>query len=296
MTDAATIEVTRRLAEFAAGLSYADLPEEVRNRARLFVLDGVSVMLGAVAFAKRDDDRCLERYLEAAAEPGPATVAGMGRKTTPMMAAFANGTLSEVLDCQDLKSRFQGSQRRRHDSDGPCHGRGAGVRRPGPVGRGRRRLRGGGPSGHCDPADALVCGISDHGHLQHLWCCRHCGSAQGLRRRGHDGGARHLRIYHPGQQRRQRLQGPQHQADTRRPSRHVGHFGGLPGRGRLPRRTSRGRATPLSRIASHPGLRRPRPRGGGSGGSAKSGTPWKWDSSPTRWAISTSGRSRSACS
>ena len=77
------------------------LPEEVRNRARMFVLDGMGVMLGAVAFAERDGDRCLERYLEAAATPGPATVAGMGRKTTPMMAAFANGSLSEVLDCQD---------------------------------------------------------------------------------------------------------------------------------------------------------------------------------------------------
>lgn len=101
MTDASTIEVTRMLAEFAAGLRYEDLPEEVRNRARMFVLDGMGVMLGAVAFAERDGDRCLERYLEAAATPGPATVAGMARKTTPMMAAFANGILSEVLDCQD---------------------------------------------------------------------------------------------------------------------------------------------------------------------------------------------------
>lgn len=101
MTDSPAIEVTRTLAAFAAGLRYDDLPEEVRNRARKFVLDGIGVMLGAVAFAERDGDRCLQRYLDAAATPGPATIAGMGRKTTPMMAAFANGNLSEVLDCQD---------------------------------------------------------------------------------------------------------------------------------------------------------------------------------------------------
>jgi 2-methylcitrate dehydratase PrpD len=95
------VNVTKQLADFAAGLDYDDLPEEVRYRTRLFVLDGLGIMLGAVAFARNDDDRCLEGYLELTAPSGAATVVGMDRKTTPMMAAFANGTLSEVLDCQD---------------------------------------------------------------------------------------------------------------------------------------------------------------------------------------------------
>ncbi|MDP6884651.1 MAG: MmgE/PrpD family protein, partial [Rhodospirillales bacterium] len=95
------MNVTKQLADFAAGLDYDDLPEEVRYRTRLFVLDGLGIMLGAVAFARNDDDRCLEGYLELTAPSGAATVVGMDRKTTPMMAAFANGTLSEVLDCQD---------------------------------------------------------------------------------------------------------------------------------------------------------------------------------------------------
>jgi 2-methylcitrate dehydratase PrpD len=99
--DASRIEITRLLAEFAAGINFENLPEEVRKRSRLFVLDGISVMLAAVDFATRDDDHCLKHYLDAAAPPGPATIVGMKRKTTPMMASFANGLLSEVLDYQD---------------------------------------------------------------------------------------------------------------------------------------------------------------------------------------------------
>ena len=95
------MEVTAQLAAYAADLAHHHLSEEVRNRTRMFVLDGLGVMLGAVAFAERDGDRCLDRYLELAAPPGAGTVVGSRLKTTPMMAAFANGTLSEVLDCQD---------------------------------------------------------------------------------------------------------------------------------------------------------------------------------------------------
>ena len=95
------MSVTKQLAEFTAALDHDQLSEDVCARARLFVLDGLGIMLGAVAFARRDGDRCLENYLELAAPAGPVTVVGSGRTTTPMMAAFANGTLSEVLDCQD---------------------------------------------------------------------------------------------------------------------------------------------------------------------------------------------------
>ena len=93
--------VTDRLAAFSAALSYDDLPDEVRARARLFVLDGIGVMLGAVAFAEQEGDHTLEAYLDAVAPDGPATVVGTPRMTSPMMAGFANGTRSEVLDSQD---------------------------------------------------------------------------------------------------------------------------------------------------------------------------------------------------
>ena len=92
---------TAQLAAFAANLTYEDLPEEVRHRSRMFVLDGFGVMLGAVTFAEQDGDYCLDHYLELAAPPGSGTIVGSRRRTNPMMAAFANGTRSEVLDCQD---------------------------------------------------------------------------------------------------------------------------------------------------------------------------------------------------
>ena len=95
------VKVTQQLAELSAGLTYDALPDELRYRTRLFVLDGISVMLGAVAFAEANRDRCLESYLDMTAPPGSSTVVGTRRTTTPMMAAFANGTMSEVLDCQD---------------------------------------------------------------------------------------------------------------------------------------------------------------------------------------------------
>jgi len=95
------LDVTAQLAAFAANLTYDDLPEEVRHRARMFVLDGLGVMLGAVTFAEQDEDYCLDHYLELAAPPGRGTIVGSRRRTNPMMAAFANGTRSEVLDCQD---------------------------------------------------------------------------------------------------------------------------------------------------------------------------------------------------
>ena len=94
--------VTARLGEFAAGLSYAALPDDVVERARMFVLDGATVMVGAAAYARENDDLMLRTYLELVApSQGPSTVIGHGIRTSPMLAAFANGALMEVLDYSD---------------------------------------------------------------------------------------------------------------------------------------------------------------------------------------------------
>ena len=95
------MNVTRRLADFTANLDYDDLPMIVRERTRMFLLDGLGIMLGAVHFARATGDTFLDRYLEAVAPPGSTTAVGCGRRTTSMMAAFANGYLAEALDCQD---------------------------------------------------------------------------------------------------------------------------------------------------------------------------------------------------
>jgi 2-methylcitrate dehydratase PrpD len=95
------MDVTARLANFVAGLSYAALPDDVRDQPRMFLLDCIAVALGAFDFFRRNDDRLMERYLAAAAPPGPATVIGHGVRTLPTIAAFANSTLAESLDFQD---------------------------------------------------------------------------------------------------------------------------------------------------------------------------------------------------
>jgi 2-methylcitrate dehydratase PrpD len=95
------MNLTRRLAELAAGLRYDDLPADIRLRGRMLLLDAVGVMLGGVAFHHANGDRFLARYLEDMAPVGTGTVVGYERRTTPAMCAFANGVLSQVLDCQD---------------------------------------------------------------------------------------------------------------------------------------------------------------------------------------------------
>jgi 2-methylcitrate dehydratase PrpD len=95
------MEVTKPLAAFAAGLSYNTIPSDVRDWARVFLLDFVGVALGAAHFFRRNGDRLMQRYLASVASRGPCTVLGYGVRTTPTLAAFANGTLAEALDFQD---------------------------------------------------------------------------------------------------------------------------------------------------------------------------------------------------
>ena len=84
------MNVTARLAEFAADLSYDGLPEDIIQRSRMFVLDAAATMMAAVTFSRDNDDRMLRAYLDVvAAQPGPSSIVGHGMSTTPMMAAFA---------------------------------------------------------------------------------------------------------------------------------------------------------------------------------------------------------------
>lgn len=95
------MNVTVQLAQFAADLRLDEAPEDLRARMRMALLDALAIMLGAVRFARVNADVELAAYLDDTAPPGPATVVGTARRTSPMMAAFANGTLCEVLDSQD---------------------------------------------------------------------------------------------------------------------------------------------------------------------------------------------------
>lgn len=95
------MDVTARLAEFAADLRYNAVPVDVCDSSRVFLLDFLGVTLGAADFLERNGDHLLQRYVDAVASAGPCTVFGNRVRTTPSIAAFANGTLGEVLDFGD---------------------------------------------------------------------------------------------------------------------------------------------------------------------------------------------------
>jgi len=91
---------TRRLAEFAASLDHDTVPPQVRERARLIVLDHVGIALRARHAAELSPamEAGLARLGLAA---GAATVIGDGRGYTPTAAALFNGNLGHALDFDD---------------------------------------------------------------------------------------------------------------------------------------------------------------------------------------------------
>jgi len=95
------LNVTAQLAQFAAELRYPDLPSEIQRRGRFFLLDAVGNMLAAGMFHRNEGQSELEDFVDLSYTEGPASLIGLGRTSKPSLAVFVNGTLSEVLDCQD---------------------------------------------------------------------------------------------------------------------------------------------------------------------------------------------------
>ena len=91
---------TRKLAEFAAGLSYETLPGEVRDRVKSLALDLTGIMIRA-----RNEAESTPAMVSAAARLGLAggacTVVGDATGYAPPGAAMLNGTLAHSLDFDD---------------------------------------------------------------------------------------------------------------------------------------------------------------------------------------------------
>ncbi len=92
--------VTRKLAEFVAGISYDSLPVEVRERTKALALDLVGIMLRA-----RNDAESTPAMVSTARvlglASGSCTVIGDATGYTPPGAAMLNGTLAHSLDFDD---------------------------------------------------------------------------------------------------------------------------------------------------------------------------------------------------
>ncbi|HMI93653.1 MAG TPA: MmgE/PrpD family protein [Polyangiales bacterium] len=89
--------MTRRLARHLAGVRYADLPDGAVRAAKRSLLDAIGVSLGASGL----EPACAAFAELAAEQTGPCTILGFAQRSSPTMAAFANGALAHALDFED---------------------------------------------------------------------------------------------------------------------------------------------------------------------------------------------------
>lgn len=92
------MEETRRLAEFCRALRWDGLPEEVRRRARICVLDFLANAYGSLELEEARSVADYVRSLRAAPE---AAALACGFRTAAPLAALVNGTLAESIEAQD---------------------------------------------------------------------------------------------------------------------------------------------------------------------------------------------------
>jgi 2-methylcitrate dehydratase PrpD len=90
--------VTERLATYASGLRYEDLPPAVVARTKELVFDTLGTLLGG---SRHPAGRLVTQYTEQLREAGACTVAGSALQVSPVAAAFANGTMSHGLEQDD---------------------------------------------------------------------------------------------------------------------------------------------------------------------------------------------------
>jgi 2-methylcitrate dehydratase PrpD len=92
------VELTRRLADWAAKTTYEDLPLPVKEKAKCCMLDCSGVMLAAV---KSEVGQIFRTLLPELGGPGPCSVLGSRKRWKPMTAGLVNGSLAHALDYDD---------------------------------------------------------------------------------------------------------------------------------------------------------------------------------------------------
>jgi 2-methylcitrate dehydratase len=90
--------ILHHLCDYALALSYRDLPEEVIRRTKQIVLDTVGCALGG---AESPPARIAMAAASEITSTVPSTVLVSGRRTSPDLAAFANGVMIRYLDFND---------------------------------------------------------------------------------------------------------------------------------------------------------------------------------------------------
>ena len=90
--------ILNHLCNYALRLSYRDLPQEVIHRTKHIILDTVGCALGGAESPPARIARAAASEITSAI---PSTVLVSGRKTSPDLAAFANGVMIRYLDFND---------------------------------------------------------------------------------------------------------------------------------------------------------------------------------------------------
>jgi 2-methylcitrate dehydratase len=105
--------LAEKLAAYAAGLRYDDLDAATIERVKVLLVDTLGC--GLAAF----DDAAVRICREVALSPGggPSTVIGTDRRTTPDLAAFANGAAFRNLDLNDIYVPPRAGGQGAHPSD-----------------------------------------------------------------------------------------------------------------------------------------------------------------------------------
>jgi 2-methylcitrate dehydratase PrpD len=89
---------TEALAQFVAGTKFEDIPVVVLQNAKLMILDTFGVIL---AGARDPGCKLLGRWVKDQEAASRATVIGQGFRSSPLLAALANGHASHALDYDD---------------------------------------------------------------------------------------------------------------------------------------------------------------------------------------------------
>lgn len=92
-------KITRRLAEYATGLQFSDLPAATVDKAKQAVLDLLGIAIRAST--EGESTPVVRRVVDALGGPGKATAVGIGPRYQPQYAALLNGTFAHTLDFDD---------------------------------------------------------------------------------------------------------------------------------------------------------------------------------------------------
>lgn len=90
--------LTEKLADFAVGLSYEDIPELARTKAKDAVIDYLGCILGA---ADTSEAAIIDSLVDEAAAPAEATLVGSWKKSSAFYAAMSNAYRCHILEFDD---------------------------------------------------------------------------------------------------------------------------------------------------------------------------------------------------